>query len=1170
MLKMSKKVNRTVSLFLIVLLLSVHGIMPVKAVDSGDEERDVNVLYHETFENEQGLIKQAGEVLLETVSGVEFEGNENGNALYVSNRSEGWNGLDISFSDVGMEDGKTYEITVRGYIDEEVKVPDGSQALMQNIDSYEGLYLQADYEAGEAFILEGEHTVDTNKDNALRIQSNENGKTVPFYIGELRIAEIQSSEEETDEERPAEEFSVITFENQELSGFEARGETETLTVTDEANHTDNGSYALKVEDRSENWNGPSLRVEQYIEKGQEYNISAWVKLISPDSSQLQLSTQIGSEDAGASYNNIQGTTVNKDDGWVQLKGSYRYNGVGDDYVTIYVESSNNSSASFYIDDVRFEPAGTGGVEIEKDLTPIKDVYKEDFLIGNAVSQTEFEGKRLELLQQHHNLVTAENAMKPGYAYNDELEFDFAAEDALIDRTLEEGLLMHGHVLVWHQQSEESLHTNENGEPLPREEALKNLRTHVKTTVQHFGANVISWDVVNEAMNDNPSNPSDWEASLRQSGWFHAIGPEYIEESFRAAREALDELGMKDITLYYNDYNDDNQNKAEAIYQMVKDINENYAAENDGERLIDGIGMQAHYNLNTNPENVRRSMEKFISLGVEIGVTELDITAGSNNELTEQEANEQAFLYAQLFQLYKEHSDHISRVTFWGLNDASSWRAEQSPLLFDKDLQAKPAYYAVIDPDTFIEEYEHREEEKEARQGEALFGTPVIDGKVDQKWDNAPALPIDRYQMAWQGADGNAKALWDNENLYVLFQVSDSQLDKSSENAYEQDSVEVFLDENNAKTTFYEEDDGQYRVNFDNETTFNPAQIADGFKSATNVSGNGYTVEMKIPFKSITPEENIKIGFDAQVNDGQDGSRQSVAIWNDLSGGGFQDTSVFGELTLVKAPEQKPVPEPEEPGKGDSDDPKPENPGEEKPKPDGSETEKSKQVVTKPIVENKQATIEDDAAVNSLAEEGELIIDLSDNDSSVEINLTKEQVQQLKRKNALVTINKADVSIQIPASVFIHGDESVLVGIQKLQDIDHALSAVYDFNIIQGGKVIDQFDSSVTLTFKVDDSRINHPDRVKIFHWNPKAEENGGIWELTGGEYKDHYVTAETEHFSIFTVFETEDEQTTVSGEEESSANKLPNTATSTFNYLLAGLLLMLTGILYYIIRRKRA
>jgi len=407
--------------------------------------------------------------------------------------------------------------------------------------------------------------------------------------------------------------------------------------------------------------------------------------------------------------------------------------------------------------------------------------------------------------------------------------------------------------------------------------------------------VISWDVVNEAMNDNPPNPADWKASLRQSPWYQAIGPDYVEQAFLAAREVLDAHPDWDITLYYNDYYDDNQNKATAIYNMVKELNDNYAKENPGKMLIDGVGMQGHYNINTNPANVELSLERFISLGVEVSITELDVQAGSNFELTSEQANAQGYLYAQLMDIFKKHADHIKRITFWGMDDGSSWRSSTNPLLFDRNLQAKPAYYGVIDPAKFMEE--HQPETKEALQSYAVFGTPIIDGETDTVWSKAQAMPINRYQSAWQGATGTAKALWDDENLYVLIQVSDEQLDKASPDPWEQDSIEIFVDENHARTTFYQEDDGQYRVNFDNETSFNPAGIEEGFDSAVKVEGTNYTVEVKIPFKHITPTANISIGFDVQVNDGKDGARQSVAAWNDTTGTGYMDPSVFGILTL---------------------------------------------------------------------------------------------------------------------------------------------------------------------------------------------------------------------------------------------------------------------------------
>jgi endo-1,4-beta-xylanase len=557
-------------------------------------------------------------------------------------------------------------------------------------------------------------------------------------------------------------------------------------------------------------------------------------------------------------------------------------------VSLFMSTLTSTAFVYATDGLTTDPT------IQKDLTSLKELYKDDFLIGNIVSGKEFEGSKFELLMMHHNVVTAENAMKPAYAYSKYPVFDFTAEDALVSQVENANLKLVGHVLVWHQQSEEALYTDKDGNPLDRDAALANLRTHVKTVVEHFGDKVIAWDVVNEAMNDNPSNPSDWRGSLRESGWLKAIGPDYVKEAFLAAKEAL---GDKDVKLYYNDYNDDNQNKAEAIYQMVKEINEEYAATHNGKRLINGIGMQAHYNLHTKPENVEASLKKFISVTDEISITELDITAGDSHLLSEKQATDQAYLYARLFKLYKEYSDHIVRVTFWGLNDRDSWRAERCPLLFDANLQAKKAYYAILDPDKFIEEY--IPDAKVVKEGIALYGTPKIDGVIDDIWANVPELQVNQYQTAWQGASGVAKVLWDNENLYVLITVTDTQLDKSNNNPWEQDSVEIFLDQNNRKTPSFETDDGQYRVNFDNETSFNPASIATGFESKTRIDGTNYIVEAKIPFTAVTPSNDLKIGFDLQVNDGKNGARQSTATWNDTTGTGYADTSVYGVLTLKK-------------------------------------------------------------------------------------------------------------------------------------------------------------------------------------------------------------------------------------------------------------------------------
>ena len=855
-------------------------------------------IYHETFSSGNGAATQSGGAALTQVTDKTFDGNSDGAALYVSNRANNWDAADFSFSALKLENGKTYTVTVKGYVDQDAIVPEGSQAFLQTIGSYSWL-AGADFTAGAPFTLKGTYTVDTEKDEKLRIQSNDAGAAVPFYIGDILITQQVIDDGNNPPRPPAVPFTPVTFEDGTAGGFSGRAGTETLTVTDEENHTTGGALSLKVEGRTSTWHGPSLHVEKYIDQGSEYKISAWIKLIEPSSSQLQLSTQVGNG-SSAAYVSLAAKTINSSDGWVLYEGTYRYNNVADEYLTIYVESSNNATAAFYIDDISFTVTEAGPIEIQ-DLTPIKDVYQGDFRIGNAVSAEDMQGVRLELLKKHFNAATAGNAMKPDALQRTKGAFTFTDADKLVDKILSEGMEMHGHTLVWHQQSPDWMNTttDESGNtiPLGREEALENLKTHIKTVVEHFGNRVISWDVVNEAMNDNPQTPADWKASLRQAPWYQAIGDDYIQQAFLAAREVLDQHPDWDIKLYYNDYNLDNQNKSKAVYNMVNEINSNYQATHPGKLLIDGVGMQGHYMVSTNPANVKLSLERFISLGVEVSITELDIQAGSNYQLSDKLAEAQGYLYAQLFKIFKEHAANIGRVTIWGLDDSTSWRASTNPVIFDKNLQAKLAYYGVIDPDKYMEEHLPTVPQ-DARKSTAKYAAPVIDGIVDNAWSNAPEIPVNQFQMAWQGATGIAKALWDDENLYVLVQVSDAELDKSSANTYEQDSVEVFVDENNGKTSFYQEDDGQYRVNFDNETSFNPSGIAAGFVSATEVSGTNYIVEMKIPFKTVNPQEDSTIGFDVQINDAKDGARQSVAAWNDTTGNGYQDTSGYGVLTLA--------------------------------------------------------------------------------------------------------------------------------------------------------------------------------------------------------------------------------------------------------------------------------
>jgi endo-1,4-beta-xylanase len=564
------------------------------------------------------------------------------------------------------------------------------------------------------------------------------------------------------------------------------------------------------------------------------------------------------------------------------------------------------------------PALSGAAGEEK-LPSLAEIYKDYFLVGTCYSAKDLKGERFELLKYQFSAVTAENAMKPDALRGGDGSFRFSGADNLYEIIEPEGIALVGHTLVWHQQSPKWLNTDEAGNPLSRAEALDNLTEHINGVAGHYAGKVVSWDVVNEAVADSPY-PENWRDSLRKdSNWLKAFGTDaaegedgsdYVGVAFRLAREA-----DPNAVLYYNDYNLDNQNKAKTVAAMVKEINDEYLSEGNDRLLIEGVGMQGHYSLGTSPDNVEASIELFKSLGVEISVTELDITAGSESAGALNARNEykQAEVYAQLFEVFKRHSDVMARVTFWGIDDASSWRSKRFPLLFNADLTPKQAFYAVADPEGYLENFE-MPERIEISDSKAIYGTPVLGDGTDPLWDAAEEIPVENMLQAWQTASGTAKTLWDEEYLYVKIQVKKSgELDNSSPEPHQRDSVEVFFDEENCKKGAYKIDDGQFRVGSDGAESFGDTTNGTGFESFVTVEpGVGYTAEMKLPWRVAEAKVGARIGFDAQINDAANGFRRGIAKWNDPTDESYIDTTNWGVLILSDAPKTPDVTEESEP------------------------------------------------------------------------------------------------------------------------------------------------------------------------------------------------------------------------------------------------------------------
>lgn len=327
------------------------------------------------------------------------------------------------------------------------------------------------------------------------------------------------------------------------------------------------------------------------------------------------------------------------------------------------------------------------------------------LIGAALMSNQLDNPKLaELVANQFSCLTGENEFKVSSLQHDRGHFTFEAADKIIDFAQAHDIKVIGHNLCWHNQTPSWMYADENKKPLPREQALENMRMHIDAVVKHFKGKVIGWDVVNEAISDSPGE------YLRDTPAHKAIGDDFIEKAFEFAHAA-----DPDVELYYNDYNDEKPEKREKVIRLIRSLKAK------GLR-IDGIGIQGHWQLQYPDVNmVDSAITAYHNEGMKVMITELDIDVvprrqtgaevgatektGADpyvNGLPANVADAQARRYADLFRVFLKHPGDVTRVTFWGTHDGTSWLnnwpvpgRHNHPLLWDRNLQPKPAFDSVL-------------------------------------------------------------------------------------------------------------------------------------------------------------------------------------------------------------------------------------------------------------------------------------------------------------------------------------------------------------------------------------------------------------------------------------------------------------------------------------------
>jgi len=329
---------------------------------------------------------------------------------------------------------------------------------------------------------------------------------------------------------------------------------------------------------------------------------------------------------------------------------------------------------------------------------LKDAYAGRFLIGCAgYIGGRYSEAELANIKANYNIITPENCMKPQNTHPSEDTYTFATADAMVKWCKENNIKVWGHTLLWHAQTGRWMYAPApGGEAATREASLARLRKHIEAVAGRYKGQIMGWDVVNEAIADGGDGQTE---NLRRGTWYTAVGPDVLTLAFKWAHEA-----DPNALLYYNDYNIEQgavrgTGKHASSLLLLKRLMKEGAP-------IHGVGIQGHWHLNTNIADVEKAITDYESLGLKVSISELDVTATGTNSgafgnrgggtVSPEALQQQAQVYAKLFEVFRRHSNTISRVTFWGISDRRSWRGGQKPLLFDAQLQPKPAYQAILD------------------------------------------------------------------------------------------------------------------------------------------------------------------------------------------------------------------------------------------------------------------------------------------------------------------------------------------------------------------------------------------------------------------------------------------------------------------------------------------
>lgn len=349
--------------------------------------------------------------------------------------------------------------------------------------------------------------------------------------------------------------------------------------------------------------------------------------------------------------------------------------------------------------------------------------RHGFKLGTVINPQNLDRKvYTDMVKADFNSITAANEFKAYSLLSMSLSqksetgmpvMNYYRADSIAEFAKANGIGIRGHVLVWDAYMPDWFFRENyryDTELVSSDVMKKRLQHYIEDVITHFETKfpgvVYCWDVVNEAVGDGANEFKEGdERHVRTirggttNYFYDVIGPDYVELSFKYARETVKKLNAN-IKLFYNDYSTFYSPKREAIGKLIESINKN-------EKLCDGVGMQGYVGgygqqsgcMSANDINLFKNAIVFYSnLGLEVHVTELALR---NYDKTK--GVQHASYYEKFFQMLASVADEYKTLTcvaIWGICDNPSLTKDDYSYkmngpycgMFNYDCSKKPEFF----------------------------------------------------------------------------------------------------------------------------------------------------------------------------------------------------------------------------------------------------------------------------------------------------------------------------------------------------------------------------------------------------------------------------------------------------------------------------------------------